>query len=428
MKKENKLVWKTEVRKISDLVANANNARTISERMKNELKKSFEKFDYVEPIVIDASNVVISGNQRLSLLIEDGKQDDEIEVRSPSRKLSKKEFEQYSLIANRVHGDFDWDKLANFDLDLILQSGFDEQDLSNIFDDHLEIEDDDHDLEKAIKEIKTTDIKVGEIYQLGNHRLAVGDCRDTSLLERLFDGEKVNCVACDNPFNQNLSYSNGAGGKANYANENPIDDNKSIPEYEEFVRKSMQAIFPHLAKDSHWFWFCSQNYVWLTQKLYMELGITLRRLCSWFKLSGNPTPNVAYNASTESCVYGTINKPFLSKKALNLTEILNKDIGVGNRAYDDILDIIDLWIVKRVNASEQVHACEKPPSLYEKMLRRTTRPGDIVFDGYGGSGSSLVACEGLKRICYTVELVPLFAQIILNRYEKLSGKKAVRIN
>lgn len=427
MKKE-KLVWRTEVRKISDLVANAENARTISERMRKELKKSFEKFNYVEPIIIDTDQRVISGNQRLSILVEEGNLDAEVEVRVPSRKLSKLEFDQYSLIANRVHGEFDWEKLANFDLDLILESGFDEIDLSNIFDDHLEIEDDNHDFEKELKEVKTTNIKVGEIYQLGDHRLAVGDCRDTALLERLFEGKKVNCVACDNPYNQKLNYQTGAGGKANYANVNPVDDNKSIPEYEAFVRDSMKAIFPHLAKDSHWFWFCSQNYVWLTQKLYMELGITLRRLCSWFKLNGNPTPNVAFNASTESCVYGTIKKPFLSKKVLNLTEILNKDIGVGNRAYDDILDIIDLWIVKRVNGSDQVHACEKPPSLYEKMLRRTTQPADIVYDGFGGSGSSLIACEQLKRICYTVELEPLFAQIIVNRYEKLTGKTAVKIS
>jgi DNA modification methylase len=427
MKKE-KLVWKTEVRKISDLVANAENARTISPRMRSELKKSFDKFNYVEPIVIDTDNRVISGNQRLSILVEEGNLNTEVEVRVPSHKLTKKEFDQYSLIANRVHGEFDWDKLANFDLDLILESGFDEMDLSNIFDDHLEIEDDNHDLEKELKEVKTTNIKLGEIYQLGNHRLAVGDCRDSALLERLFEGKKVNCVACDNPYNQKLNYQTGAGGKANYANVNPVDDNKSIPEYETFVRDSMKAIFPHLANDSHWFWFCSQNYVWLTQKLYMELGITLRRLCSWFKLSGNPTPNVAFNASTESCVYGTIKKPFLSRKVLNLTEILNKDIGVGNRAYDDILDIIDLWIVKRVNGSDQVHACEKPPSLYEKMFRRTTQPADIVYDGFGGSGSSLIACEQLKRICYTVELEPLFAQIIVNRYEKLTGKVAVKIS
>ncbi|MEI8174921.1 MAG: DNA methyltransferase [bacterium] len=428
MKTENKLVWKTVTKKISDLIANANNVRTISERMKNELKKSFTKFNYVEPIVIDIDNTVISGNQRLSILVEEGKLDSEIEVRVPSRKLSKKEFNQYSLIANRVHGDFDWEKLANFDLDLILESGFDEQDLSNIFDDHLEILDDEHDLDKAIIETKSTDIKVGEIYQLGNHKLAVGDSRDENLLKRLFGDKKINCVACDINFNQDLDYKTGAGGKANYSNENPIDDCKSISEYEEDMRKSMKVIFPHLEKDSHWFWFCSQNYVWMTQKLYMELGIRLRRLCSWFKLNGNPTPNVAFNASTESCVYGTINKPYLSKKVLNLTEILNKDIGVGNRAYDDILDIIDLWIVKRINSSEQVHACQKPPSLYEKMLRRTTRPGDIVYDGFGGSGSSLIACEQLKRVCYTVELVPLFAQIIINRYEKLSGQKAVKIN
>lgn len=429
MKKETKQIsWTTPTVKLSKIIANDKNARSISPQMRKQLVGSLDTFGYVEPIVVDLDLRVISGNQRLGVLAETADPEMEIEVRMPSRKLSQKEFDRYSLIANRVHGDFDWDKLANFDLDILLESGFDEMDLSNIFDDHLEIEDDDHDLEKELKEVKTTNIKLGEIYQLGNHRLAVGDCRDTALLERLFEGKKVNCVACDNPYNQGLSYRTGAGGKANYANKEPVDDNKSIPEYEAFVRDSMKAIFPHLAKDSHWFWFCSQNYVWLTQKLYMELGITLRRLCSWFKLNGNPTPNVAFNASTESCVYGTIKKPFLSKKVLNLTEILNKEIGVGNRAYDDILDIIDLWIVKRVNGSDQVHACEKPPSLYEKMLRRTTQPADIVYDGFGGSGSSLIACEQLKRICYTVELEPLFAQIIINRYEKLTGKSAVKVS
>lgn len=422
------ITWKTETRKVSDLIIDNNSPRVISERMKKELKTSFEKYNYVEIIVINTDNKVISGSQRLNTLIDLGKQDTDIEVRVPSRKLNEKEYRQYSLIANRVHGEFDFDKLAEFDLDVLLSSGFDEMDLSNIFDSILETEDDSHDTEKEIKKIKKTNIKVGEIYQLGKHRLAVGNSSDPDLLEKLFKGKKINCVACDINYNQNLDYAKGAGGKANYAEENPINDNQSIPEYEEYMRKSMQVIFPHLAKDSHWFWFCSQNYVWLTQKLYMELGITLRRLCSWFKLNGNPTPNVAFNASTESCVYGTINTPYLSNKVLNLTEILNKEIGVGNRAYDDILDIIDLWVVKRVNSTEQIHACEKPITLYEKMLRRTTRLGDIVYDGFSGSGSCLIACEQLKRVCYTVELIPLFAQVIINRYEKLTGEKAVKLN
>jgi len=428
MSKHTKLAWRTETKKVSDLANNPNNARSITPRMKKELEKSLKKFNYVEPIVVDTDLTVISGNQRLTVLVELGKQDEEVEVRIPSRKLSQKEFDQYSLIANRVHGDFDWEKLANFDLETILESGFDEVDLSNIFDDHLEIEDDNHDLSKEIEEVKKTNIKSGNLYQLGQHRLIVGDCRDPKVMSTLCEDKKIDCVACDNPYNQGLSYKSGAGGKANYSNIEPLDDNKSIPEYEEFVRDSMKAIFPHLAENSHWFWFCSQNYVWLTQKLYMELGITLRRLCSWFKMSGNPTPNVAFNASTESCVYGTIHKPYLSDKVLNLTEILNKNVGNGSRAYDDILDIIDLWIIQRINPQEQQHACQKPPTLYEKMLRRTTRPGDIVFDGFGGSGSSLIACEQLKRTCYMVEQEPLFAQIIINRYETLTNTKAKKIN
>jgi DNA modification methylase len=423
---QEKLTWETRLVPLEAILLNTDSPRTMDPRMRNELKKSFENFSYVEPVVLNTDLKIISGNERVKTLLNLGKEK-QIEVRMPTRQLSKEEADQLMLILNRVHGEFNWEKLAEFELDAILNAGFDELDLANIFDENMEVVNDDFDQEKDGNNLEVT-VKTGEVYQLGNSKLAVGDSTDPELLAKLFGEEKCHIVYSDIFYNQQLDYQSGVGRKAKYSpDEKPVDDNMSTEDYVAFVEKSMLAIQKHTHKDCHWFYWNSQNGIWIIQTLYQKLNIKHRRVCQWFKMSGMVTPNIAFNSSLESCIYGTVGKPYLSKKELNLTEILNKEIGVGNRAYDDILDLIDLWVVKRVNATEQTHACEKPPTLHEKMLRRCSRAGDIIFDGFGGSGSTLIACEQMRRKCFTVEKHLPFAQLILNRYEKFSGQKAIRI-
>jgi DNA modification methylase len=118
----------------------------------------------------------------------------------------------------------------------------------------------------------------------------------------------------------------------------------------------------------------------------------------------------------------------LSPSAKNLTEILNKEVSVGNRTIDDLLDIINIWLVKRLPANQYEHPTSKPPELYEKSLRRCTKPGDKILELYGGSGSLLVACENMKRKCYMAELSPVFCDVIIKRYETLTGNKAKLIS
>jgi DNA modification methylase len=89
--------------------------------------------------------------------------------------------------------------------------------------------------------------------------------------------------------------------------------------------------------------------------------------------------------------------------------------------------MLDIWLIKRLPANEMEHPTEKPPSLYEKSLRRCSRPGDIILDETAGSGSLMVACEQLKRTAYLVDVEPIFCQLILNRYEKLTNTKPKKI-
>ena len=131
-----KLSWNIEMRIVSDLVPNPMNPRVISPSQIAALQKSLSVFGVVELPVIDTDNQVIAGHQRLMALKLLGRENEVIPVRVPNRKLTKSEYEQYLLTSNRLHGDFDWDKLAeNFDIETILASGFEDGDLSLIFDD-----------------------------------------------------------------------------------------------------------------------------------------------------------------------------------------------------------------------------------------------------------------------------------------------------
>lgn len=421
-----KLQWHTEHRKVSSLIPNEQNPRVMSPKQIEDLKKSLTKFNLVEIPVVDRDNKVIAGHQRLTVLKLLGRENESIEVRVPNRKLTKSEYDQYLLTSNRVHGDWDWEKLAaNFDIDTLLTSGFDDTDLTHLFD-NLEVEGDEFNVEKELEKIKKPKAKLGDLYQLGTHRLTCGDCTDAKVIQKLMDGKRANSILQDPPYNISLSYDKGIGGKKSYGGN--VDDSKTDAEYKALLHKAITNGLFVCEKDAHVFTYCDQKYIWLLQTLYQELGIQNKRVCLWIKNACNPTPQVAFNKQYEPCVYGTIGSPYLSEKVLNLSEILNREVGSGNRSIEDIYDMIDIWLVKRLNGADYMHPTQKPPQLHEKALRRCTKPGDILLDCFAGSGSLMVACEQLKRSAYMVEREPIFVDLIICRYEKLTGQKAKKLN
>jgi len=203
-----------------------------------------------------------------------------------------------------------------------------------------------------------------------------------------------------------------------------IDDNKTDEEYKIFVKTIIQNALSVTKKDAHVMFFCDERYVWLLQTIYKEFGIDSKRLLVWIKNNSSPTPTNAFNKVTEFIVYGTIGFPYLSKLYLNFNEIQNNEMSTGNNLLEEITDQLNIWMVKRLPTNQYLHPTTKPASLHYKALRRCTRVGDVVLDLTAGSGSILVACEQLKRIACLAELEPIFCQLIINHYEKLSGKKA----
>lgn len=416
------LEWHTEKKVVDDLIPYDKNPRTMSEKQISDLKKSLKRFNLVEIPAVDTDNRVIAGHQRLKILQLLGRGQEEIDVRVPNRPLTQEEYEQYLLTSNSVTGDWDFEKLKSFEMDLLLNVGFDADELNAVWAEHLNVKEDDFDEEKEPKEIKESTTKLGDLIELGNHRLICGDSTKKEVLARLCGEDRVSMIYSDPVYNIKIDYDKGIGGKQSYGGS--VNDERTYEEYSKFLDDSLQAALSVSYKDTHTFYWCDQIYIGTVQELYRKSAIENKRVCLWIKNGQNPTPGVAFNKCYEPCVYGVRGKPYISKTFQAFNEVLNDDIGNGNNLITDTLDHMDIWAVKRLSGKDYEHATSKPPELHQKAIRRCTKPGDIILDSFGGSGSTLIAAEQLKRRAFLVELEPAFCDLIIRRFEKLTGIKA----
>ena len=189
---------------MKDLVRCDRNPNINTDRQFSNLKKSIKRDGYVEIIVIDTDGTIVAGAHRHKALMEMGMAESEIEVRVPDRKLTQEEFDRYLIASNALHGEWNLDSLAEFEESFLADIGLSEEELDNIF--GLDIEDDfsvEKALDKAVKNPKG--IKKGDLWQLGEHQLLIGDCTDRKNWERLMVNEKFDFLFTDPPYK--LSYS-----------------------------------------------------------------------------------------------------------------------------------------------------------------------------------------------------------------------------
>lgn len=417
-----KLQWHTEKRTVDSLLPYAKNPRSMSEKQMSNLKKSLKKFNLVELPAIDIDGKIIAGHQRCRGLQLLGRGSEEIEVRVPNRKLTQAEYDQYLITSNAVTGSWDMEKLKSFDMELLLDVGFDQIELAKFWDTEADTKDDKFDVEKELKAIKDPQTKKGDLIIMGSHKLLCASSTDPYAVQKLFDGVRATAIYSDPPFNINLSYNKGVGNKRNYGG--TTDDNKSPEEYKRFIRSVLTNALPVSIEDTHVAFWADESWVWVFQTLYMELGVKNRRLNIWVKNNSSPTPTVAFSKCTEFCVYGTKGSPYLSELVQNLNEIQNKDFGTGNQLLEDISN---LWATKRLPSQEMEHPTSKNPELHHKFIMRCTKPGDVIFDAFSGSASTLICAEQLGRTVYSLEIEPIFCDLAIKRYEKLTGRKATVI-
>lgn len=401
------------------------NPRRISDEQLEHLNKSMDEHGFVQPILVNRNPkrkyVVIAGHQRLRVAKQRGMKT----VPTIFVDVSEEQERLLNLRLNRISGQFDNELLfQHFDIETLLKTGFDDIDLGDIWNSNLDIEDDDFDEEKALKKAAKTDIKLGNMFRLGKHTLLCGDANDPAVIKRLVGDQKPTMLYADPIFNISLDYNRGVGNKSSYGGK--TKDSKTDEEYTEFLSTTLSNALSVMDTNAHIFLYCDQTYIGLLQSLMNKHGLTNRRVCLWIKNGFSPVPDVAFNKCYEACVYATRGKPYLSD-VHNLTEIINKDISPGNRSIDDIIDIFDVWLAKRDAGQDYKHPTQKPLTLHEKPMKRCTKIGDVVLDYYGGSGSTLLACEQMKRIALLCEIEPVFCQVIIDRYEAATGEKVVKL-
>lgn len=416
---QEQLWWQTEKREVDDLLPHKKSPRKISKDQMVNLKRSLEKFNLVEIPAIDLDGTIIAGHQRIKVLQALGRGKETIDVRVPNRKLTKEESERYLISSNSIHADWDFDLLKDFDVAILVDLGFDQKILDDIW--NKKLAKNTFNADEEMKKITKPKTKPGDIIQLGSHRLICGDSTKPETLQKLLGNERASMIFSDPIYNISVDYNGGIGGKQQYGG--TVNDTKSDDEYKEFLRKSMVAALAVTKEDAHVFYWSDQTYIWLIQTLYRELGIINKRVCLWLKNGQNPTPGVAFNKCYEPCTYGVRGKPYVVKGVNKLNEVMNSEMTTGNNLLQEASDHLDIWMEKRLPGNEYEHSTMKPPEVYEKAIRRCTKMNDIILDSFSGSGSTIMAGEKLKRRVFAVEMEPAFCDLAIRRYEKLTGNK-----
>jgi DNA modification methylase len=392
---------KLEIIDISKLIPYANNARTHSDEQIKKIQSSIREFGFVNPVLIDKNYGIIAGHGR----VEAAKREGMTEVPCVwVEHLTEAQKKAYILADNRLALDAGWDmdvlkveleelKEINFDIDL---TGFNSDELSDIFgEEELEAVEDDYEVELP-EEPKT---KLGDIYQLGRHRLMCGDSTDKATVEKLMNGVKADMVLTDPPYGMNLDtdFSGIKGsmksiGRKNHTQGNKY--NKVIGDNEDFTPKLITTIFDN-------FGYCKEMFLFGAD-YYAEL-LPNKNDGSWLVWDKRKESQAdAIGSEFELCW----------SKQKHKRRILRHD-WFGFLSSENTYD-----------ARHRVHPTQKPITLLVDIINQWGKSAKVIVDIYGGSGSTLIACEQLNRACYMMELDPKYCDVIIDRWEALTGKKA----
>lgn len=422
MKKET-LEWISGSEDVKKLKPWKDNPRDITNAGFEKLKGRIKERGFHSSIVVDIDNTILSGNMRWRAL--NALDIKKVNILRPNRKLTSEERKKIALESNLNDGEWDMEALKSFNLELLTDVGFDQMKLVEFWDKDAKVANEPFDLEKEINIAQKTDIKRGNMYQLGRHKLICADATDPNTVIKLMNGVKVDLINQDPPFNIGLSYDKGVGGKKSNKNYGGgTKDDMSDEGYKDFIRKMIKNALSVSKKDCHVAYWADERFVWIFQTLYKELGIASKRLLIWVKNNSSPTPQVAFNKATEYIIYGTVGSPYLSPNVQNANEIINFDTTTGNDLLDELSNII---LQKRLPSNQYHHPTQKDPQVHSKILKRCTKIGDAVLDLTAGSGSIMSACEQLGRVAYMCDYEPVFCQVILNRYKKMTGLNPIQI-
>jgi DNA modification methylase len=390
--------WET----VDKLIPYAKNARTHSDEQVAQIAGSIKEFGFNNPVLVDKDNSVIAGHGRLMAARKLGM--NKVPVVELDH-LTESQRKAYVLADNRIALNSGWDtsmlslELQDLkdDIDLSLL-GFDPDELDALLNPIEETEGltDEDAVPETPVEPKT---KLGDIYILGNHRLMCGDSTSIDDVDKLMDGQKADMVFTDPPYG--VSYTGGHNQKKR---EGIIADTLQGNDLTDlFADALLCATMVTKDHSAFYIWYANGKAV-ETFASFSKLPLKVRAVLCWYKVkSGLGAFMSQYIPNYEPCIYAY------------------KD-GCSPQWFG-ASDEKTVWELKK-EAKNEYHPTQKPIELPERAIKNSSKSGDLVLDLFGGSGSTLIACEKIGRLARVMELDPKYCDVIVKRWEDFTGKKA----
>ena len=380
---------------VGRLVPYVNNARTHSQEQITKLRSSLREFGFINPVIIDRDFNVIAGHGRIAAAKEEGMEEVPCVFADFLTEAQKK---AYILADNRMALDAGWDEEllrieieslqgADFDVSLI---GFGEDELADLFagEGDKDVKDDGFDLSAALE--KAAFVERGDIWTVGRHRLMCGDATSAEDVAVLMDGKKANLIVTDPPYGVSFKSSGGLTIQ---------NDSMKGDEFYNFLYNSFLQMAAHLENGGAAYVFHADTEGLNFRKAFVDAGFHLAGVCIWVKNS-LVLGRSDYQWQHEPILYGFLKNgkhPWYSDR--KQTTIWNYDKPKRNKN----------------------HPTSKPLDLLGYPIRNSSQENAIVLDTFGGSGSTMMACEQMNRICCMMELDEKYASVILRRYVEDTG-------
>ena len=385
---------------VNTLIPYANNSRTHDDAQVAQIAASIKEFGFRNPILVDGVGI-IAGHGRLLAATKLGL--DKVPTIDCSD-MTETQKKAYIIADNKLALNSGWDTnllsleleqldADGFNLELL---GFDSKELDELLAPEVVEGLTDEDAVPDVPDEPKT--KLGDIYILGNHRLMCGDSTSLDQIEKLLDGEMADMAFTDPPYNVDYGNSNNP----RYKSRQIMNDKMNDDDWDTFVNDYITALLT----------YCHGNiYIAMSDKELGHMQLTFEKLGGkwasfivWVKdrlvLSGKD-----YHSRHETILYGW------------------KD-GVSDRQRVEDRTETDVWEIKRPSNSE-LHPTMKPVELVERALTNSSKSKNIVLDLFGGSGTTMIACEKINRKAYIMELDPKYCDVIVKRWEDFTGKQAV---
>lgn len=380
---------------VKDLIPYVNNARTHSPEQVMKIRSSLREFGFINPVIIDADKNVIAGHGRLMAAKEEGIEEVPCVLVDYLTEAQKK---AYILADNRLAMDAGWDEqllkieieslqAEAFDVSL---AGFDEKEIADLFADEndSDVEDDDFDLNEALE--KASFVERGDVWHVGRHTLMCGDATSTEDVDKLMGDKRANLIVTDPPYGVSFKSSDGLSIQ---------NDSIKGDEFYEFLLKAFQNMAAHLEKGGAAYVFHADTEGLNFRKAFIDAGFHLAGCCIWVKNS-LVLGRSDYQWQHEPVLYG-----FLQN---------------GKHPWYSDRSQTTIWNFNKPKRNKN-HPTSKPLDLLGYPIGNSSQENGIVIDTFGGSGSTLMACEQTNRICFMMELDEKYASVILRRYVEDTG-------